>query len=306
MILFWVLIICFAMGMLGISGTLLVGVIAISYIATHPRRERTAQTPEIFGARFEDVEFVARDGVTLSSWFVPANVTNPLGVLILCHGMNSQREAMLDWAEALWKQGFALLMFDFRGTGESEGKYCSGGYYERADLHGATDYLCTRTDTANLPIGVLGFSMGGATAILTASENPSLRAVAVHGAYATMDRAMLQRCRRHFKWLARPAKFAMLLTGKMTGWFRVPPSSIAPVEVVSLIAPRPLLILHGEEDPIVHWRDAHDLCVAAGSSAEYHPLPGSGHRNIAPEILTSVQEQVGEFFRKSLAPSANS
>lgn len=285
------------------SGTLFMGVATIAYIATHPRRSRVARTPAVFGAEFENVRFAARDGVALSGWFVPAKDDNPLGVLILCHGMNYNREAMLDWAETLWKRGFALLLFDFRATGESDGKLCTGGYHEQADLHGASDYLCSRADTANLPIGVLGFSMGGATAILTASENSSLRAIAVHGAYATMDRAILQRCRRHFKLLARPAKVGMVLIGKATGWFRIPPSAIAPVEVVSRIAPRPLLILHGEEDPIIHWKDARDLCLAAGGSAQFHPLPRSGHRTIDPEILLEVHQRVGDFFKQSLAGS---
>jgi fermentation-respiration switch protein FrsA (DUF1100 family) len=214
--------------------------------------------------------------------------------------MLANRSEGLEWAEALWRRGFAVLMFDFRAVGQSEGERCSAGYYESIDLCGAVDYALSRSDCRDLELGVFGFSMGGAAAIIAAADEPRIQAVATHGAYATLDRAIIQRCRRHFGPLAPLAEWATRAIGER--WMPVPTAEVSPMNAVSQLTPRPLLILHGTRDRVVHPEDAHVLHAAAGHPKTLNILPQSGHRRIHRSHREQTREQVVEFFVENLHP----
>jgi alpha-beta hydrolase superfamily lysophospholipase len=303
----WAALIALGASTAGIVVWVSFGVCVIAYFSTHPLRNRKLkQTPARFDASYEDIKFPSRDNdVQLSGWFLPPRLCEAeaiaRGIVVLCHGMLANRSEVLPWAEALWNGGFAVLMFDFRAVGESEGARCSAGYYEAMDLCGAVDYIDTRPDCNGLSLGVFGFSMGGATAIIAAADEQRIMAVAAHGAYASLDRALIQRCRRHFGPLASVAAWAIRAIGER--WLPVPSSEVSPMNAVSQIAPRPLLLLHGRMDRVVHPSDAQDLHDAAGSPKTLNILPRSGHRSIHRSQRDDVREQVVEFFIENLRPS---
>lgn len=281
------------------AGVILWGVFTIAYISTHPPRYKHGSSPAAFEAQYEDIEFVSQDGVVLSGWYVPAK--NALGAIALCHGMNSHRGDMLPWAEPLWKAGFTLLLFDFRAFGKSGGDLSTAGFLEQNDLQGAVDFLLSRPESASLSVGVFGFSMGGATAIMTTAKDLRIAACATLGAYSTVEGAIHQRCKRHFGRLARPAQWSMMLVGKWLRWFYVEPEKITPVSCAARIAPRPCLILHGTEDGIVPSHHAHDVAAAIGASAELRYLPNSSHSRLNPDSRKVAEKALVEFFTKSLA-----
>ena len=304
----WSTLIALGTSAAGAIAVILAGSVTIAYLATHPPRRRLKRSPDGFGAPFENVSFPSLDGVKLSGWFVPARVEpgteyGPRGVIILCHGMLYNRVEALAWAGPIWQRGFALLLFDFRALGRSDGDLCTAGYLETQDLRGAVEYLSMRPDMKDVPIGVFGFSMGGAAAILAAAEEERILAVATHGAFATLERAIVQRYRHHFGPLAPFAVQAGMLLGRYLRWFPVPASSVAPINAVSRLAPRPLLLLHGGEDRVVHPADAQDLHDAAGYPKSLHVFPRSGHKKIYRPLRNEARERVADFFCDTLVRS---
>jgi uncharacterized protein len=305
----WGALIAFLAG-LGTLTWVLAGAALIAYIATHPPRRRVKKTPAKFGAPFEEVRFASRDGVTLSGWYIPAPPTEPetkpRGAIVLCHGMSAHRAQCLFWAEPLWNAGYALLLFDFRGNGMSEGTLCSAGFSEPNDLLGAMDFLSAHEELQGVPFGVFGFSMGGATAIMTAAQDERIRAIATHGAFASLESAISQRCRHHFGPLRRIAQWYMMRVVMSRGWFPAPVSEVAPVSVVSQITPRPLLLLHGSDDPIVTPEDAEALHEAAGFPKALVVLPRSGHHRIHRPLREDARVLLTEFFQEHLSASSES
>ena len=292
----------------GLGLWLLAGAFGLAYISTHPPRRRVKRTPEEFGARYEDITFPARDGMMLSGWFVPARPRGeaeggPRGAVILCHGMLATRDEVLPWAAPLWERGFTLLMFDFRAYGQSEGRRCTVGHHETQDLRGAVDYLAARPETAGLPVGVFGFSMGGATAILAAADDDRIQSVVTHGAFATLDRAVAQRCRHHFGLFAPLVKWMTKQITLKMGWITLEGAAISPIEAVARLTPRPLLLLHGEQDPIILASDARELRAAAGNQASLRMLPHSGHKRIHRHLRQAVRRRVAHFFSVTLHPA---
>ncbi|HMK96872.1 MAG TPA: alpha/beta fold hydrolase [Acidimicrobiales bacterium] len=168
--------------------------------------------------------------------------------------------------------GAAVLTFDFRGTGESEGDFSLRGW--RADLASAIGALGAVPGIEK--VWLVGFAAGATLAICCAGEGPAVAGVAAfapqaefveHGADA-----------RH-----------LLSQAKASGIIRTPgfppdPSAwlrelteIDPVRLAAQIPPRPLLLVHGANDDLVSTADARDLADAAGASAELRILAGASH-----------------------------
>jgi fermentation-respiration switch protein FrsA (DUF1100 family) len=294
---FWKRALLLGAGALGAAGiTMGLGSLAFAYLSTHPVRRPLRSTPDDYGLPFEDIVFPSRDGMRLSGWFVP--FPGARAGVILCHGFPSNREEMLFWARMLYPEGFHLLLFDFRALGESEGDLCSIGYHEVNDLLGAVDYLTARPEMQGLPVGVFGLSMGGAVSLMTAAQDERIAAVATHGAYASLARAIAQHCRVYVGPLGPLLDRQASWWGRR--WFPLEPRCVSPVDVVGRIAPRPVLLFHGGRDFIVRPDDAHALYRAAGEPKQLHLLPRSWHVRIDAEEQPAYEKTVMEFFRKYL------
>jgi len=194
--------------------------------------------------------------------------------------------------------GAHMLLFDFRAMGLSDGRISSIGYEEVNDLVGALDYLGRRSETAEMPIGVFGLSMGGAVALMTAARDERISAVATHGAYATLDHAIRQRSRimlgPFHQALSHPVKWWS------RRWSTVHPSEVSPLKAIRHISPRPVLILHGGRDLIARPRDARMLFDAAREPKRLVIKPRSWHVRIHADEREGYEREVVGFFRGCL------
>lgn len=283
-------------GLGALTGGLLWGALLYSYayIATHPPRFPVLLPKDANSLGLEEVSFPSRDSLMLSGWFLPASVPNPRGGIILCHGHMFNRMEMVPWAPLFQSLGFHVLLFDFRKSGRSGGHICTIGHLERLDLLGALDYLGCRPEMKGLPIGVYGHSMGGSVAIMVAAYDQRIAAVAAHGAFATLERAVRRRSRLLFGPLAPFVTPVVLHLGQR--WVQAPPQAISALEAICHIAPRPVLLFHGKRDHIVPVEDAYDLYANAYSPRALHVLPQSGHIWIAPEERAAYDQILTRFF----------
>jgi len=151
--------------LLAVVAALVLGDIAISFFAawqlTGPVRKPVGEVPPQLPAATETVSFPARDGLKLSGWFLSDDKATTAAVLL--HGHGSTRRQMIARARLLQEAGYAVLLYDARGQGLSEGDAVSAGWYETADLLGALDFLRAR---GFQHFGCLGASQGGATILL--------------------------------------------------------------------------------------------------------------------------------------------
>lgn len=267
----------------------------MAYLTTHPLRLPIFR-PRDLKDILEDVQFPSRDGLRLSGWLLPA--ANAHGGIVLCHGAYSHRTEMLSWARIFHQRGYHVLLFDFRAHGRSEGRLCSIGYYEMQDLEGAVDYLLTRPEMVGLAVGVMGLSMGGAVALMTAAKDRRIAAVATHGAYARLDRAIAQ----HGRFFLGPLGPLLVIPANWWGmrWLPVAPERVSPLEAIAHIAPRPVLIMHGAKDRIIRREDAELLYQAAKAPKEKLILPRSWHFRIHPSEQPGYAAILGAFFEKHL------
>ena len=174
--------------LLGIGLLLVLSVLLVAdWIARRllypPRRPLTA-TPRDYGLTYEDVTFASGDGLALRGWWIPADA--PAGqrapVVVLLHPLFGNRLGydrqpvgwlrlrqpevdLLDLAARLHKAQQTVLLFDFRGHGESQGGMCGGGLTEDQDVAGAVDYAFSRAAAEAPCVGLVGFGLGACAAL---------------------------------------------------------------------------------------------------------------------------------------------
>ena len=168
--------------------------------------------------------------------------------------------------------GWAALTFTFRGCGASEGDFSMQGWVD--DLRAAIDHLEQETNPTG--IWLVGTNTGGALSLCVAADDPRIRGCALLGARADFD-----------DWAGQPRRF--LEYAKEIGAIRTPSFPKAfdewsrelhrfrPVEAAQRFAPRPLLVMHGDEDETVPVADSRVLAEGHGS-AEMRIIAGAGHR----------------------------
>jgi uncharacterized protein len=128
-----------------------------------------------FGLAYEDVSFKAEDGETLRGWFVPAGSADVAVVTV--HGLGANRLEFLRDAKTLHDSGYAVLMFDCRGHGMSDGsgRILRLGIWEHRDVEAAVAYL--KQSRGIKRVIVLGCSQGAASAIEAAAEDKDIDGV---------------------------------------------------------------------------------------------------------------------------------
>lgn len=246
----------------------------------------------------EEVSFQSRDGTPLKGWFIPGE--SPKTVILL-HGFTDIREKMLPHADFLHSAGYSVLLFDFRSRGESAGDAVTLGYYERGDVQGAVQYLKTRPDVDGDDLGVLGVSMGGATAIMAAAEIPELKAVVSESAFRSVDSAIASSFEHFIDLPAFPfAPITVFIIEKRLG---ISTDQVVPEEFVGLISPRPVFIIHGQDDDTIVPEDARALYAAAKEPKESMWLiPGAGHAEGVEVAPKEYGQRVVDFFNRYLKP----
>lgn len=285
---------------LALGGCLyLIGTYIYAYMATHPPRLKVRHSPADEGLAYEDVTFRARDGLRLNGWLIPANEANALnGVIIVCHGYPMNRAEMLPHAKMLHAAGYTTLLFDFRAMGESEGHISSAGHFEVDDLHGALDYLQTRQETAIVPFGVLGHSLGAAVAIMTAARDERLVAVVAESPYPSLDDALEARFRYSVGPLARI--LAKTIEWWARRWLDFAPQEVAPRQDIAHIGPRAVMIIQGQRDLLVRWQDAVAMYHMAQEPRELWLLERSRHARCLRDQPDEYARRVKSFFQTYL------
>ena len=152
--------------------------VGMGIVDIHSLRKPLGNPPN---AAYETVAFTASDGVELEGWYRPSK--NGASVLVLSGG-GGNRMGGLDHARMLERHGYGVLVYDSRGSGNSEGTVNSYGWGLEKDAAAALDFLARRDDVEQGRVGALGLSTGADIAIDIAARRDDVNAVVADGAAA--------------------------------------------------------------------------------------------------------------------------
>jgi fermentation-respiration switch protein FrsA (DUF1100 family) len=257
-----------------------------------PTPSQLLEDPQAYGLPVEAVRVPTSGGLSLGAWFVPAGAPTTRAIALF-HGHSAARSQLLRYARFL-QPHFNCLLVDFRGAGDSEGDFSSMGYFEADDVDAAVGWLQTRGMTR---VGAWGMSMGGAAVIRAAARNPAIAVVVTDGTFDRVRHVIAKRARdRGYPFPGLVARAIVAEAGRRLG-VRLTPD---PVDLIGGLAPRPVLIVHGEGDATSEVANAHRLFRAAHEPKELLIVPEAAHTECWAAAPLAYERRVGGFFKRFL------
>ncbi|HZK83026.1 MAG TPA: alpha/beta fold hydrolase [Humisphaera sp.] len=282
-----------------------VGAMVLTY---RPHAVHAGTPTSILELDYQDVTFLATDGVRLRGWWIPAAHTShsddaPLSftsgdrTVILCHGFGADKAADLSMARDLAPNGYNILAFDFRAHGESDGQLTTFGDEERRDVLGAVRWLRRLHPGQTRRIFGLGESMGAAALIGAAAdpdEGQMIDAIAVFAPFDRLSTLVQDVADSHLVptagWLA--TRLALPVAGAQLGCAL---QHFSPATVVDKLAPRPLLVIASEDDATSDIDLSKDL-YARASQPKFAYWLKKGDRHAMLFAKTKASLAVRIFF----------
>ena len=262
------------------------------WMAVRPPRLAIPGTPAEYRLAAESVTLTTADGVSLAAWLVPAapaRAPAETPVVVLLHGYPASKSDLLPIAGALHPE-LAVLLVDFRYFGDSGGRATTLGFRERADLRAAVNLLAARGYTR---IGVFGYSLGGAVALLGAAEDARIRAVAAWAPFADL-RVLAREVYAIFGPLKYPLVELMILWSRLTFGADItrpsPESAAAQLTI-------PVQVTASREDEQIPFAHAERLQRALAGNARAEFTIGRGLHN---ERARDFEARLVAFFAKAL------
>ncbi|MDX2162908.1 MAG: prolyl oligopeptidase family serine peptidase [bacterium] len=203
--------------------------------------------------------------------------------------------------QAFVRGGYNVLAYESRTC--AAGTINSLGYQEVEQVGDALAYLRARGGIDMTRVGIHGFSAGGATAIMAAARYPDVAAVVSQGGYHDMwDEIALNTA----AWDARLPLIGTLFRLGVRGGYRVATGdsidTLKPVAVIGSIAPRPVLLIYGTEEPGL--RGALIMAgddPAVNNHVQLWQVPGAHHGDYTAVIgLEAYAERVNAFWGETL------
>ncbi len=194
--------------------------------------------PSDHGFAYEDVTFPS--GSNRLHGFLLKAEGRRKGTILHCHGNAGNVTSHFPLVAFLVRAGYDVLVFDYAGYGRSEGQPSLPGL--AVDARAALSFLLKRTDTDLKRIAVFGQSLGGAAAA-AAAEHTAVRCLILEATFTT------------FRDMARATFIGRALLPIVS--IVIPEGG--PAAHLENFAPRPILILHGNEDTVVPVKFSHLL-----------------------------------------------
>ncbi len=251
--------------------------------------------PRDAGLPQEDITIVSSDALRLSGWFIPAR-RRPKGTIIYLHGVGDCKTAGIPLAKVFHKEGFHVLMYDSREHGESEGFYCTYGYYEKYDVSTAIDFLKKKRVTTGA-IGIFGTSMGAAVAIQAAAVDERIKAVAAEAGFTDLRTISVDYQRRIVKLPWHFLRNVAMSRSQKIARFKA--RDVSPVNDVKRLN-IPVLFIHGMEDRLINYEYSKTLYHHANEPKDLFLVPGANHNDILEVAGPSYENKIIDFFRRWL------
>jgi pimeloyl-ACP methyl ester carboxylesterase len=285
------------------AGLFFIGVYLISLFSVNAMFGRPTRSSETFviatpvGAIVERLSLVNPDGLPIEAWWISPGKTAE-GIVVLVPGLSDDVASLLPHFMFLYKANYNILAVNLRTHGGSGGDRISLAIHEPQDVIAALNWLQHRADPNDLPVTLIGHSLGGSTVIRVAATRPEVDGVISIAAFAAIDDMIDQQLINlpplinPFFHLATDLAF-LTLNG-------VWPAAAAPINDIANILPRPLLLIHGDADITVPVAGINRLYDASARRATRWIIEGGSHtfffNNGDPDVVTEFRRRVLAFL----------
>jgi pimeloyl-ACP methyl ester carboxylesterase len=263
--------------LLGVFATLLPSIGA--GLILHPPHRRVVGSPP---PSCETVMFRG-EGVNLHGWRGEADGKHR-GTLVYLHGIADNRASGAGVIERFRKHGFDVVAYDSRAHGESEGKACTYGFFEKQDLRAVLDTFRPG------PVVLIGSSLGAAVALQLAASDRRISAVVAAESFCDLRTVASERAPFFFSSATIERAFKL---AEQQGGFRIDDASPA---LAARAITVPVLIIHGATDSDTSPDHARRLFTALAGPKRLILVPNAGHNQSlhGGEIWTEIEHWIDD------------
>jgi uncharacterized protein len=247
-------------------------------------------------------EVVTADGVAIAGWYIPAaDGSGPMApTIVLVHGWNANKSEVLRYGAPLHER-FNLVALDLRGGGRSGGDEVTFGALERNDVRAVLDWLEREKRPAS--VGLMGNSMGGATALAAAATDERVDAVLLDSTHARATDLFARRLEVEEGHPPFPGGLAMAIGMRLRTGYDI--GATDPIVTIPQLGTRPLLLIHGTDDAVDRPDESAERNLAAAHEAGVptviHYCEGGGHGKLIEHCADEWSAWATDFFGRALA-----
>jgi fermentation-respiration switch protein FrsA (DUF1100 family) len=223
--------------------------------------------------QLEELELTSGDGTKIFAMLASQTFDAP--TILFCHGQAENIDEAWGRTQALFEQGYHVLVVDYRGYGKSEGEPSEEGLYQ--DAQAAFAFLVEERSVLRARLVIVGFSMGTGVATWLASQNQA-EALVLGAPFTSMRE---------------------LVSGSVPGGVPHDWVSVVEMDTLSRIAGigEALVIAHGDEDDRIPFRMGQEVFRRASEPKRFLPFAGVNHVDLiveaAPSIAVALDEMLG-------------
>jgi alpha-beta hydrolase superfamily lysophospholipase len=200
---------------------------------------------------------------------------------------------MLERARLLNAAGYSIVMIDLQGHGESLGEQITIGHLEKHDVRAAIEFA--REQHLNEPIGVIGVSLGGASALLASPLG--IDALVIESVYPDIESAINNRVTARLgPFSTIPARLLLMQLEPRLGIER---SQLRPIDHVSNTE-CPVFVISETEDPHTTAAETRRIYEAVKEPKELWLIDGAAHVDLLTATPNQYRLRVKCFLDKHL------
>ncbi|QDK47526.1 phospholipase [Bdellovibrio sp. ZAP7] len=223
--------------------------------------------PARLNLQYEDVHFKTASGDDIHGWYFASRQKESKGTILFFHGNAENLSSHFMMFYWLPNEGYNYFIFDYPGYGESSGTATPESTVEAGVA--AAAWLKANRETR--PLIFYGQSLGGIVAMQTAmkiKDQHAIRNIVVDGSFSSyqkMGKRVLSRS--YWTWLFQPLSYVLL-------------SDAQSPEPIDRFPPIPLLIIHGENDPVIEVESSREMYEAARDPKELWIVRNGHHGDL--------------------------
>ncbi len=233
---------------------------------------------------YQETWFETEDKLLLHGWFIPATENKNPKTIVFLHGYPAEKGDILPFAKN-FKKNYNLFLFDFRSLGGSEGTISTIGLNETKDVVAALDYL--ENEHKVNEVYVWGFSMGAATALLSAHKDSRIKKVVSDSSFANLSSMATETFRFPI--------INQILGQILNIWAFIilgtHPSNVSPASIIDDLD-IPVMIIHSKDDNMIPFSEALIIknSAAGNHMIEFWFREHAPHGNMNLEYVEKIKE----------------
>ena len=275
----------------------MLSVVVAGELLTRPAQRPVGAPPTDLQAT--SVSIAAGEGRVVRGWLVPGRTHG--GVVLLIHGVRSDRRQMLERARFLRQAGYSSLLIDLPAHGESSGERVSFGAREAEGARASLAWL--RRAFPEERVAVIGVSLGAASLVLS-HPRPAPDAVVLESMFP--DIADATRDRIAIRLGPAPARvLAPLLLPQLPLRLDVAVSELRPIAALGDLH-CPLLIASGAVDRHTPLDETRRLYAAANAPKQLWEVQGAAHVDLAHFAPKEYRQRILAFLDLHLRQAGGS